>query len=279
LNLAIAGVVTILRPMLETLADIIARSSEGAVLTGAGISAESGVPTFRGKEGLWGKFRPEQLASVDGFMAHPEAVWEWYNWRRQLISEVSPNPGHYALRDMAQFFDRFTLITQNVDNLHQAAGSTGVLELHGNIYRNKCMQCGVAVDGDIEISPGVFPTCARCGGKIRPDVVWFGESLPQDVMEEAFRRAERAEVFFSIGTSALVQPAASLPWVAKRHGATLVEINPEVTPVSDLADFRFAARSGELLPELVELLKIKTQRPADDNKDAPKPLNSESRRL
>jgi NAD-dependent deacetylase len=259
--------------MLETLADIITKSSVGAVLTGAGISAESGVPTFRGKEGLWGKFRPEQLASMDGFMANPEIVWEWYSWRRQLISEVKPNAGHFALRDMEQYFDRFTLITQNVDNLHQMAGSKSVLELHGNIYRNKCFRCNTMVEGEIDITPGAIPACVACGGKIRPDVVWFGESLPEDVIEEAFRQAEQAQVFFSIGTSALVQPAATLPWMAKRRGATLVEINPDTTPLSELADFRFAARSGELLPELVELLKAKSPSLGDHKEGAPKSPN------
>lgn len=241
--------------MLEKLAEIISNCSVGAVLTGAGISAESGVPTFRGKEGLWGKFRPEQLASMEAFIASPEIVWEWYNWRRELIGKVKPNAGHHALRDLESFFDSFTLITQNVDNLHQLAGSSDILEMHGNIYRNKCAQCGKMLDDDKDIDPANILACDQCGGKIRPDVVWFGEMLPEGVIEGAFEAAGKAEVFFSIGTSALVHPAASLPLVAKRAGATLVEINPEETPLSPLADFCFQAKSGELLPELIELLQ------------------------
>jgi len=240
--------------MLDQVADIISKCSVGAVLTGAGISAESGVPTFRGQQGLWKKFRPEQLATMEAFLASPEVVWEWYNWRRELISDVQPNPGHHALKEMEEFFEEFTLITQNVDNLHRLAGSSRILELHGNIYRNKCADCGFVLDDDMDIDPADIPTCDKCGGRVRPDVVWFGEMLPGEVIEQAFFEAERADVFLSVGTSALVQPAASLPLVAKRGGATLIEINPERTPLSDLADFSFQAKSGELLPDLVKMV-------------------------
>ncbi len=237
--------------MLDRLAEIIHNCSTGAVLTGAGISAESGVPTFRGQQGLWKKFRPEELATLDAFLSNPEVVWEWYRWRRDLISKVEPNPGHYALRDMQDLFDDFTLITQNVDNLHQIAGSSRIVELHGNIYHNKCADCGLPLDPDTDIDPTAIPACRKCGGRIRPDVVWFGEMLPGEIINQAFASAERADVFFSVGTSALVQPAASLPLIAKRNGATLVEVNPERTPLSELADFAFQANSGELLPKLV----------------------------
>lgn len=240
--------------MLDQVADIISKCTVGAVLTGAGISAESGVPTFRGRQGLWKKFRPEQLATMEAFLASPEVVWEWYNWRRGLISDVQPNPGHHALKEMEEFFEEFTLITQNVDNLHRLAGSSRILELHGNIYRNKCADCGLVLDDDMDIDPADIPTCDKCGGQVRPDVVWFGEMLPGEVIEQAFFEAERADVFLSVGTSALVQPAASLPLVAKRGGATLIEINPERTPLSDLADFSFQAKSGELLPDLVKMV-------------------------
>jgi len=240
--------------MLDQVADIISKCTVGAVLTGAGISAESGVPTFRGRQGLWKKFRPEQLATMEAFLASPEVVWEWYNWRRELISDVQPNPGHHALKEMEEFFEEFTLITQNVDNLHRLAGSSRILELHGNIYRNKCADCGFVLDDDMDIDPADIPTCDKCGGRVRPDVVWFGEMLPGEVIEQAFFEAERADVFLSVGTSALVQPAASLPLVAKRGGATLIEINPERTPLSDLADFSFQAKSGELLPDLVKMI-------------------------
>jgi NAD-dependent deacetylase len=248
--------------MLDQVVKTIQNSTSAAVLTGAGISAESGVPTFRGQQGLWKKFRPEQLATMEAFLADPAVVWEWYNWRRQLISETRPNPGHFALRDMAELFSDFTLITQNVDNLHRLAGSERVLELHGNIYRNKCADCDRLVADRLEIAPDALPACPACGGRIRPDVVWFGEMLPSEVIDEAYRVAERVEVFFSIGTSALVHPAASLPLIAKRRGATLIEINPERTPLSDYADFTFLANSGEILPELVNRLRA-----ASDGKD------------
>jgi len=160
--------------MIDEVADIVAKCSRAAALTGAGISAESGVPTFRGKEGLWGKFKPEQLATMDAFLSSPEIVWEWYNWRRDLMSKVEPNPGHHALRDLEDFFDEFTVITQNVDNLHRLAGSGRVLELHGNIYRNKCVECGAIVEENLVIDPSAIPACRRCRGMIWPDVVWFG---------------------------------------------------------------------------------------------------------
>jgi len=241
--------------MLDQAVEILRCCSRAVVLTGAGISAESGVPTFRGHQGLWKKFRPEQLATMEAFLSSPEIVWEWYNWRRELISEVKPNAGHYALKDLEDFFTDFTLITQNVDNLHRVAGSSRILELHGNIYRNKCAECDFSLGVGIEIDPAKIPLCEKCGGKIRPDVVWFGEMLPGAIIEEAFVRAEEAEVFFSVGTSALVHPAASLPVVAKRAGATLIEVNPEETPLSGIADFSFRAASGELLPDLVARLQ------------------------
>ena len=241
-------------PMLETLCDLVMSCKRAVVLTGAGISAESGVPTFRGKEGLWGKFRAEELATMEAFLANPKIVWEWYNWRRELIGEVKPNPGHFALVALAEYFDSFTLITQNVDGLHRLAGSTDVLELHGNINRNKCVRCEAPFD-DCEIDPDEIPACSSCGGQIRPDVVWFGEMLPGEVIDTAFRRSEQAELFFAIGTSAIVHPAASLPITAKHCGATLVEINPEETPLSGLADIRIAEPSGGYLPKLLAELK------------------------
>jgi NAD-dependent deacetylase len=233
---------------------ILKSAKKVAVLTGAGISAESGVPTFRGEEGLWKKFRAEELATVDAFMANPELVWEWYIFRRNLMSDVSPNPGHYALVEMEKHFDSFTLITQNVDGLHRKAGSENILELHGNIQKNKCFECGKPYSGPIEVEGGGLPIC-RCGGKIRPDVVWFGELLPAEAINGAFAASNEADLFFSVGTSALVHPAASMPMMAKREGATLVEINLEPTPLSDMADFTFFGKSGEILPLIVEKLK------------------------
>lgn len=236
--------------MLDTIAEIMAASSVVAALTGAGISAESGVPTFRGNEGLWAKFRPEDLASMDAFLSNPKIVWEWYKWRRDLTARVSPNDGHRALAECEKMFDRFTLITQNVDGLHAAAGSKQVIELHGNIHHNKCTDCNRPVDSAFPIDPLQIPTC-QCGGKIRPDVVWFGEMLDEAITDKAFAAAEEAQVFLVVGTSALVHPAASLPLVAKRQGATLVEINPEETPLTPLADYHISEKSGVFLPSLL----------------------------
>ena len=219
------------------------------------MSAESGVPTFRGEEGLWKKFRPEELATMDAFMANPKIVWEWYNWRRELIGEIGPNPGHWAITEMESLCDEFTLITQNVDNLHHVAKTKNILELHGNIHRNKCVECNRICDPDMKINPDDIPLCESCGGKIRPDVVWFGEMLDPTIINKAFEQSEQADIFFSVGTSAVIHPAASLPPLAKRSGATLVEVNVEETPISFLADFQVRAKSGEFLPSLVELLK------------------------
>jgi len=225
------------------------------VLTGAGISAESGVPTFRGKEGLWGKFKPEELASMEAFIASPKIVWEWYNWRRELIGKVRPNAGHLAIVNMAGFFEDFTLVTQNVDGLHALAGSKSILELHGNIYRNKCVDCEKIFESLGEIDPADIPQCCVCGGKVRPDIVWFGEMLDPEIIDAAFERSEQADIFFSIGTSAEVHPAATLPVVAKSHGAILVEINVEETPLTELADYHFSGKSGEILPQIVSQMK------------------------
>ena len=240
--------------MLGALVSILTACRRCVVLTGAGISAESGVPTFRGKEGLWGRYRPEELATAEAFRADSRTVWEWYNWRRQLISKVRPNPGHHAITEMESRFEHFALITQNVDGLHKTAGTNSILELHGNINENKCFDCGRMFESDVEIDPDRIPACLECGGRIRPNVVWFGEALDTQTVRTAFHEAECADVFFSVGTSAVVHPAASLPVTAKQRGATLVEINPEPTPLSDLADFYFPTRSGELLPWLVKEL-------------------------
>ena len=242
----------IFRAMLKEVAGIIKKSRNGVVLTGAGISAESGVPTFRGQDGLWGKFRAEELATMDAFLSDPKLVWEWYNWRRGLIKKVDPNPGHLALREFESWFDDFTLVTQNVDGLHRRAGAARVLELHGNIMRSKCVSCNRIWDGEEDIEPENIAVCPQCKGKIRPDVVWFGEMLPQDVIRRAFEKTESADVFFSIGTSAIVHPAASLPVAAKQGGAVLVEINPARTPLTDIADYYIAGKAGEVLPQLVD---------------------------
>ncbi|MEW6412512.1 MAG: NAD-dependent deacylase [Candidatus Zixiibacteriota bacterium] len=245
--------------MVEEIVDVMVNCRSCVVLTGAGISAESGVPTFRGQEGLWKKFRPEELATMDAFIANPKIVWEWYNWRRQLMAKVTPNAGHLAITEMESWCESFTLVTQNVDNLHRTAGTQDILELHGNIQRNKCVDCNEPFDPVVEINPDKIPKCKLCGGRIRPDVVWFGELLNPQIIDRAFRVSQEADIFFSVGTSAIVHPAASLPPTAKRDGATLVEVNTEETPISFLADFQIREKSGEFLPRLVQQLKQRKQ--------------------
>lgn len=234
------------------------RSAESvAVFTGAGVSVESGVPTFRGDDGIWKKFKPEDLANFDAFIRNPELVWEWYKQRKQIIATIQPNPGHCALAQLERYYKNFAVITQNIDNLHRRAGSTTVYELHGNIERNYCISCRKQFSNEEILRGENAPRCDRCGGLIRPDVVWFGELLPTDAWEEAEKAARRADVFFSIGTSGVVYPAASLPQIAKRAGAYLVEINPEPTPLTDFADEFLMGKSGEILPQLVTVLNEK----------------------
>ncbi len=225
------------------------------VLTGAGISAESGVPTFRGEDGLWKKFRPEELATVDAFMSNPRLVWEWYEFRRRIIQKIEPNPAHYTLVEFQKFFRDFTLVTQNVDGLHQRAGSTEVVELHGNIARNKCVHCGKRYDDPSQAGSGNPPKCA-CGGSIRPDVVWFGEALPGHALDVAYGSSASCDLFFCVGTSAAVHPAASLPLVAKRGGAYVVEINTTPTQISGFVDEILLGKAGEVLPKLGQRLKL-----------------------
>jgi NAD-dependent deacetylase len=227
------------------------QSKKVAVLTGAGISAESGVPTFRGEEGLWKKYKSEELANFDAFIRNPELVWEWYTFRKKLIDEVHPNPGHIALSKMEQHYPEFTLITQNVDGLHWKAGNRNILELHGNIMRSRCVDCGTGSNSIGMKGVSELPRCA-CGGLMRPDVVWFGELLPQEILIKAFRAAENCDLFFTVGTSAVVQPAASLPVTAKEYGAFVVEINTEPTVISHHADETLIGPSGEILPKLLQ---------------------------
>lgn len=224
-------------------------------LTGAGVSAESGVPTFReAQTGLWEQYKPEELATPQAFSRDPQMVWAWYHWRRELISTTNPNSGHYALAAMESRLHEkekvFTLLTQNVDNLHQRAGSKEVLALHGNIFRTKCFECRQIAPSSQSAGQEI-PRCPQCDGLLRPDVVWFGESLSQTVLNTALKATKHCNVFFSIGTSSVVQPAASLPFLAKENNAIIVEINPNTTPLTNHADYVFQAASGEVLPALV----------------------------
>jgi NAD-dependent deacetylase len=240
------------QPFSATLLEALTRATHVVAFTGAGISAESGVPTFRGPEGIWSKFKPEELASMEAFMSNPTLVWEWYTHRKAVIATVQPNPGHVALARMEKLFPRFTLITQNIDNLHRRAGSSIVHELHGNIERSYCMTCGSPYPNVVLSGQGQIPHCPACGGLVRPDVVWFGELLPEDEWEASASAAEGADVFFSVGTSGVVYPAASLPLMAKRSGAYLVEVNTEPTPLTQTADEFLRGPSGTILPSLCE---------------------------
>jgi len=229
--------------------------------TGAGVSAESGVPTFRGTDGLWSKFKPEELATMTAFMKNPALVWEWYAERKRVISSITPNEGHMALARLQDLFPHFAIITQNIDNLHRRAGSKVVYELHGNIERNYCLKCGTRASNEEVLGQKGAPECSRCGGLIRPDVVWFGEMLPEEEWEKAERAASSADIFLSIGTSTIVYPAASLPLIAKQNGALLVEINMERTPLSGIADEILAGPSGVILPALCEQLALLRSHP------------------
>ena len=222
-----------------------------AVLTGAGISAESGVPTFRqAQTGLWARYDPQELATPQAFQRNPRLVWEWYAWRRTLVAQAQPNPGHFALASMARHALTFTLITQNVDGLHQKAGSPSVIELHGNLQRTKCFTEDQVVEHWAE-SEDIPPRCPRCGGLLRPDVVWFNETLPPGALQAAINAAESCDLFFSIGTSGLVEPAASLPLIALQRGKPVIEVNPDTTPLTARADYVLHGPSGVILPELL----------------------------
>jgi NAD-dependent deacetylase len=218
--------------------------------TGAGISAESGVPTFRGSGGIWEKFKPEELATFEGFTKNPGLVWEWYRLRKRIMSTVEPNAGHRAIAGLERYY-RVSVITQNIDNLHARAGSSVVYELHGNISRNYCCGCGTFyADERLDFPEGGAPTCPKCSGAIRPDVVWFGELLPREAWDNSVEAARWADVFFCVGTSGVVYPAASIPGEAKRAGAFLVEINTGPTDLTPEFDESLFGPSGEVLPRI-----------------------------
>lgn len=222
------------------------------VLTGAGISAESGVPTFRdAQSGLWEQYDPLDLATPEAFLRDPELIWRWYRWRRELVAKAEPNPGHLALARLAKLVPRFTLVTQNVDGLHQRAGSENVIEFHGNLFANRCFVEGQIVDA---IGEADVPSCPSCGGHVRPGVVWFGEAIPDDALNSSFAAASDCDLFLSIGTSSEVYPAASLVDLARDVGAMTVEINLTPTENAQAFDIFLTARSGEILPKLVNSL-------------------------
>ena len=234
------------------LVSLLRGTSNLVALTGAGVSQESGLRTFRDAQtGLWAQYKPEELASPQAFARDPKLIWDWYAWRREAVKGVRPNPGHYALAEMEKRAPGFTLITQNVDGLHRMAGNQKVLELHGNIQRVRCADCYTFAETWNDDTDSV-PRCKECDGILRPDVVWFGESLPLDQLEAAVESARSCDVFFSIGTSGVVQPAASLAFAAHNRGAVIVEVNAEPTPLTSKANFALHGKSGEILPRLVE---------------------------
>ncbi|HTR37375.1 MAG TPA: NAD-dependent deacylase [Bryobacteraceae bacterium] len=221
-----------------------------AVLTGAGVSAESGVPTFRGDGGLWKQFRAEDLATPEAFARDPKLVWEWYDWRRGMIAQAKPNPGHYALAALEARTPKFALITQNVDGLHKLAGSRNVLRLHGSIWMIRCTGCGRESEDRRTPLPEIPPRC-ECGSLLRPGVVWFGEALPRQIWQDAEAAVRSAELFLMIGTSAVVYPAAGLAQMAKSCGARVVEVNIAESGFSAGVDQYLQGPSGELLPQLI----------------------------
>lgn len=222
--------------------------------TGAGISAESGIPTFRGENGIWNKMKPEELANFDAFMRNPDLVWQWYQHRRDIVNKVQPNAGHIAIAALEKFYE-VTVVTQNIDNLHRRAGSTKIFELHGNIEKNYCINCHTIYNlPDLETAGGV-QKCKNCGGLIRPDVVWFGEMLPQNEFSDGEKAAEWSDICFVVGTSAVVYPAAYIPISAKQGGSYIVEINIEPTELSRFADYSIFGKSGEILPKVLEEVK------------------------
>jgi NAD-dependent deacetylase len=236
---------------LQTLRQALIKAQKVAVLTGAGISAESGVPTFRGPDGLWRNHDVMQLATPEAFAKDPRLVWEFYNWRRALISTLTFNPAHRALADLEAKVPHFTLITQNVDGLHFKAGTRNLLEIHGNLWKVRCAECHkILLDESPNMGP--LPVCPDCGGLLRPHVVWFGESLDYSLLQQAVEASRNCQAMLVIGTSAVVQPAASLAVEAKRGGAVVAEINVERTPHSGFMDFVFLGKAGDIVPKLVE---------------------------
>ncbi|TBR25024.1 MAG: NAD-dependent deacylase [Candidatus Nitrosotenuis sp.] len=238
--------------MFEAVSGQIRKAKKIVFVTGAGISQESGIPTFRGKDGYWRKHDPMRLATIDAFYQNPKLVWEWYEDRRKNILAAHPNRGHVAISDLAKYMD-VVVLTQNIDGLHQRAGSKQVFELHGSIIRIKCTVCDFK--DDIMDSFGELPPKCKCGEILRPDVVWFGEALPQDIWYDAINHAKNCDVMIIAGTSLAVSPANTLPVFAKQNGAMLIEINPEQTVMSEDMDFSLRETSANALPHLISLLE------------------------
>ncbi len=254
-----------MNPFSETLVRRLARARRVAVLTGAGVSAESGIPTFRDAGGYWEGLRPEEMASAEGMLRRPAVVQAWYRHRRRILHEARPNAGHEALAALERMTPDFLLITQNVDGLHQRAGSERVAELHGSLAQQRCMACGRDAPGALlDEAEGALVRCPACGGLIRPGVVWFGEALPAAPWARAAEAAGAAEVFLSVGTSAVVYPAAGLPALALRSGAYVAEINTEPSAIAGGLSEVVLGPSATVLPALVAAVRaLRERHPAD----------------
>ncbi len=235
---------------IDKIRDRLTQTRSLTVLTGAGVSADSGVPTFRGPEGLWKTYRAEELATPEAFSKNPGLVWEWYNWRRELIHTKEPNAAHAALASLEERIPSFTLITQNVDGLHVRAGSRNIVEIHGNIWKVRCTGCHtISFNDEIPLPP--LPACDLCGEPLRPHVVWFGESLDAENIKRSLKAAEESELFLVVGTSGNVQPAASFAEIAKSNGSYIVEVNLDPTRGNGPADTSLTGRAAEILPRLL----------------------------
>ena len=240
--------------MNEKVVERLAQAKSLLVITGAGISAESGIPTFRGADGLWKNYRAEELATLDAFERDPETVWQWYDWRRSIIGKAEPNPGHLAIKELEDMFESFLLITQNVDGLHSRSGVKNIVEIHGNLWRVRCTREGkVSMLMDIPLK-SIPPKC-DCGAVLRPDVVWFGESIPSYALDLSFNILEQCDTLIVVGTSGVVYPVASFPQTVKDNGGYVVEVNVEPTPISAIADASLYGNSGDVLPMVVKWLR------------------------
>lgn len=246
---------------IEKAGRLIRSAQQIAVLTGAGVSKESGVPTFRDAlEGLWAQYDPQQLATPHAFNQNPALVWDWYQFRRGLVNNAHPNAGHHALAEIEQQKPNTWIITQNVDDLHEQAGNQNIIHLHGNIAQSRCSKncqgmptlIDVSTLPDADASP---PKCPHCGALVRPDIVWFGEPLPHEELQQAINLSYQCDLMIVVGTSGLVAPASDLPYHAKRNGAKILEINPDQSAISHLADVKIEAPSGQALPLIVEMLR------------------------